>query len=105
MSATTSVSVDALMAELRQIPALGDLPDDGLRWLASQMTVVELQPGEQLIAEGSPADRMVVILEGEITGRSERQSAPRTFTARAGQITGMLPYSRLTHFPLSTRAV
>jgi signal transduction histidine kinase len=104
MSATTSVSVDALMAELRHIPALGDLPDDGLRWLASQMTVVELQPGEQLLAEGSPADRMIVILEGEIAGRGERQSAPRSFSARAGQITGMLPYSRLTHFPLTTRA-
>jgi signal transduction histidine kinase len=98
-------SVETLMAELRQISAFADLAEDGLRWLASQLKVLELQPGDLLSTEGSPADRMFVILEGEIVGRSERAGAPRNFTARAGQISGMLPYSRLTHFPLATRAV
>jgi signal transduction histidine kinase len=106
MSVTeTPGSVDALVVELRQIPAFADLAEDGLRWLASQMRVVELQTGDLLTAEGSPADRMFVILGGELAGRSERANAPRNFSARAGQISGMLPYSRLTHFPLATRAV
>ena len=100
-----SVSVDSLIGDLRQIPAFADLHEDGLQWLASQMTVLELQPGDTVVSEGSPADRMFVILEGEIQGHSERASAPRSFSAKAGQISGMLPYSRLTHFPLSTRAV
>ena len=99
------VSVDSLIGDLRKISAFSDLPEDGLRWLASQMTVMELQPGDTIITEGSPADRMFVILEGEIAGHSERSANFRSFSARAGQITGMLPYSRLTQFPLSTRAV
>ncbi|MGA3027148.1 MAG: ATP-binding protein [Bryobacteraceae bacterium] len=104
MQQVDSSSVDALMAELRRVPAFGDLAEDGLRWLASQMTVVKLAPGDVLSTEGSPADRMFVILEGEIVGHGERATAPRNFSARAGQISGMLPYSRLTHFPLATRA-
>jgi signal transduction histidine kinase len=103
-TSVTPNSVEALITELRQIPAFADLPEDGLRWLASQMTVVDLAPGGVLVTEGSPADRMFIILEGEIAGRSENAGAPLSFTARAGQISGMLPYSRLTHFPLTTRA-
>ncbi|HTP87180.1 MAG TPA: ATP-binding protein [Bryobacteraceae bacterium] len=106
MSATAKPeSADSLVAELRHIPAFSDLAEDGIRWLASQMTVLELRPGEVLSEEGSPADRMFVILEGEIAGRSEGGNPPKSFTASAGQISGMLPYSRLTQFPLTTRAI
>src|SRR5204862_968248 len=30
---------------------------------------------------------------------------PRTYSASAGRVTGMLPYSRLTHFPFTARAM
>jgi signal transduction histidine kinase len=101
----TPGSVNALTVELRQIAAFADLAEEGLRWLASQMTVVELDPGDTLSTAGSPADRMFVILEGRIGGHGERAAGGRTFSASAGEISGMLPYSRLTHFPLSTRAI
>jgi signal transduction histidine kinase len=81
------------------------LSTDDLAWLASHMEVARFDAGEVINQEGSPANRMVVILEGEIVGRRERDHADsRTYSAGAGRITGMLPYSRLTHFPLTTRA-
>ena len=59
-----------------------------------------MREGEVLAAEGSPADRMIVLLEGELQGRSEQAAGDgRVFITRTGDVTGMLPYSRLTHFP------
>jgi signal transduction histidine kinase len=92
--------------ELRGISTFSDLPDDDLAWLASQMTVAEIEAGEVFLREGEPADRMFMILQGELRGQRESDGTDqRVFVAQAGQITGMLPFSRLTHFPLTTRAV
>src|SRR5215469_16381802 len=93
-----------LAEELRTVPELADLPADGLEWLASQMTLVELQPGEIAVHGGDPADRMIVLLEGEIRGQPSNPDMP-VFVTRAPAVTGMLPYSRMTHFPSAARAV
>jgi signal transduction histidine kinase len=48
----------------------------------------------------------VVILEGELRIQREQGVGDgRSYSASAGQVTGMLPYSRLTHFPLAVRAM
>ncbi len=97
---------NTLAEELRGISIFSDLPEEGLAWLASHMTVTALEPGEVFLREGIPADRLFVILEGEMRGQRESDGTDtRVFTAKAGQVTGMLPFSRLTHFPLTTRAV
>ncbi len=94
-----------LAAELHLIPAFSDLPDATLDWLAEHMQVLSFREGEILAAEGSPADRMIVMLEGETQGRKEQgPSDGRIFIARAGDVTGLLPYSRLTHYPSTVRA-
>jgi signal transduction histidine kinase len=93
--------------ELRSIPVFSDLAPADLEWLASQMTVVEVQPRGIFLKEDSPADRLFVIFEGELRGQRESDGLGngRIFTARSGQVTGMLPYSRLTHFPNTVRAI
>ena len=60
-----------LAAELRGIPQFADLNEDAMEWLASHMQVVELEAGQQFFAAGSPADRMVVMLEGELRSVGE----------------------------------
>jgi len=98
--------VSPMAEELRGISIFSDLPGEALAWLASQMTVTDLEPGEVFLREGVPADRLFVILQGEMRGQRESDGTDtRVFVAKAGQITGMLPFSRLTHFPLTTRAV
>ena len=49
---------------------------------------------------------MVIYLEGETDGRRESAGpdAP-VYTARAGMVTGMLPFSRMTHYTITARAV
>ncbi len=92
--------------DLRSVPVFADLAEDDLHWLAEQMTLLELRAGEVFIRAGSPADRLFVVLKGEI--RAEREgpgNENRVYVARAGQVTGMLPYSRMTQFPSTARAV
>jgi signal transduction histidine kinase len=70
------------------------------------MELTHFAPGDVVIAEDSAADRMMVILEGEIASRREHEPADsRVYSAPAGRVTGMLPFSRLTHFPLTARAM
>ncbi|MGO9316885.1 MAG: ATP-binding protein [Terracidiphilus sp.] len=66
---------------------------------------MHFQPGEIIGREGEPLDNLTVILEGEI--RIQRGSGADEMTIRgvAGQVTGLLPYSRLTHYGGTTRAV
>ena len=95
-----------LTTELRSIPQFADLSEEALEWLASHMKLVELEAGQQFFAAGAPADRMIVILEGELRGRFEGGAdSGRVFVMQAGQITGMLPYSRLTVFPIASHAL
>jgi signal transduction histidine kinase len=95
----------ALPRRLTRIPAFADLSEDELDWLASRMTLRRLEAGDLIAREGDPARHMIVILEGEVRGGHENTlDDGRVYNAYAGQITGMLPYSRLTVYPLTTRA-
>jgi signal transduction histidine kinase len=90
---------------LRGISIFADLNDDQLRWFASNADDVLLSTGEFLFQAGAPADALYVLLEGEIQGRRETGTPePPRYIARAGQVTGYLPYSRMTTFQLAARA-
>ncbi len=95
---------DVSRDDLRRVAVFHDLPDEQLDWFLEHATELRLQPGEVGTRAGDPADRMVVILEGQMQGRIEGTSE-NVFTANAGSVTGMLPYSRMTIFPATTRAV
>jgi signal transduction histidine kinase len=88
--------------ELAAIAVFSDLPPDGLAWLASQMTTVELQPGDVLSHAGDPADHLLVLFRGEV--QAERPDG-RVFIVHAGQVSGYLPYSRLKTYAATVRAV
>jgi signal transduction histidine kinase len=95
-----------LVKEFRNIPILADLSEQELGWLADHAEVATAEPGEIVIRENEPADSMVIYLEGETDGRRESggPDAP-VYTARAGMITGMLPFSRMTNYTITARAV
>ena len=100
-SAEARLSID----DLRKIAVFADLPHEQLDWLTEHLQVMHFQPGEILGREGEPLDYLTVILEGEI--RLQRENGPDAviFRGFAGQVTGLLPYSRLTHYMGTSRAV
>src|SRR5208283_5063309 len=67
-------------------------------------TEVRLAPGEVYIRTNEPADRMIVLLQGELQVQLEG-SNENVFTSPAGTVTGVLPYSRMKVFPGTGRAV
>ncbi|HSZ17405.1 MAG TPA: ATP-binding protein [Terracidiphilus sp.] len=76
------------------------LPLQGLRledrlWLARHGEEVVGEPGQVLFEENAPADRMILILKGEIHVRRQRGGPMELFIGRAGQMTGYLPFSRM----------
>jgi signal transduction histidine kinase len=96
----------SVAAALRQIEIFSDLRDDQLHWFASTAEEIRFSPGDLLLHEGDPADALFVLLEGEIRGRRESGGGGDSpgFVGRAGQVLGMLPFSRMTHFPVTARA-
>src|ERR1700742_3025490 len=90
--------------ELRTVEMFHDLPDDQLDWFLEHATEVRFAPGDVYVRAGDPADRMVVVLEGELQARFGGPDEG-VFTTRAGSVSGVLPYSRMTSFPATGRAM
>jgi len=97
---------EALQAALKKVDVLADLPGEQIDWIIANTESERFEEGEVMIREGDPADSMVFVLEGQ--GRFQRESlgpdAPVGMMT-AGHVTGMLPFSRMTHFMGTARAV
>jgi len=92
--------------DLRAIKIFADLPEDQLEWFIGQSEEVWAEPGQVLFREGDPADHMYVFFEGELQGRVERPGGDlRIFLAGPGDVTGLLPFSRLLTYSGTGRAV
>lgn len=78
--------------DLRQIETFRDLDEAGLQWLADQGEDLWLEPKQELFKPGDPADHMYVFFEG-----SAEFSRPGgvVFPLEKGDVTGVLPFSRL----------
>ncbi len=95
-----------LIEEIRANPVFADLPEEGLEWFVSQLEVHEFAAGSLLAREGDAATEMIVILEGTIRAQNESGKADgRVYSAGKGAIVGMLPYSRLQKYSLTSRVL
>src|SRR5205823_10656289 len=81
--------IEALVADLRKVAAFADQHQDDLEWFVSQSGELRTPVGEITVKEGSPAEAMFVILEGELRARREMGPAGSpVYTAHAGDVTG-----------------
>jgi signal transduction histidine kinase len=90
---------------LRRVPAFEGLPDDQVAWFLSQSQELALHAGESYARQGEPADAMFVLLEGEFQWRGELAGESFVLAIKAGEVTGVLPFSRMKKFTLSGRAL
>ena len=99
--------VASLAEELgRVVPAFAEVSQPDLEWFVTQCTYIRAEPGAKVIHEGTPADRMFILLEGEVRGRRESAGPDSpVFTISAGNVGGLLPFSRMKIFTVSTRAI
>lgn len=80
---------------LNRVGPLQGLPFEDRLWLATHGEEVVAQSGDVLFEEGSPADRMILILKGEIHVRRQHGGPMALFIGRTGAMTGLLPFSRM----------
>jgi signal transduction histidine kinase len=92
-------------SELVRVPEFADLPDDQLNWFISQSQELNLKAGDVYSRQGDPADSMFVILAGHLQGRGELRGETFVFDLEAGDVTGILPFSRMKTFTVGGRAV
>jgi signal transduction histidine kinase len=94
---------------LRRVHVFSDLPEDQLKWLAANVEDRRLAAGDILFRKGDPPDVLVVYLEGEIHAYWDDSDHDMVYISRAGdpstEISGMLPFSRMTSFEVTGCAV
>jgi signal transduction histidine kinase len=92
-------------SEILRVPAFADLPEDQIAWFLSQAQELNLKAGDIYARQGDPADAMFVILGGQLQGRGELGGETFVFDLEPGDVTGLLPFSRMKVFTVSGRAV
>jgi signal transduction histidine kinase len=89
-----------LVDRLTKHKTLGGAPREELEWLAGHGTLRRMEVGEAVSTQGAPVEGMFVVLSGRSTIFIDRGSGPRKLAEwGAGDVTGLLPYSRLVNSP------
>jgi signal transduction histidine kinase len=82
---------------------LGGAPRGELEWIAEHGTLQDYQQGEVLARPPEPVDSLFIILSGRVSIYMNRGTGARKMMEWiAGEVTGLLPYSRLTNAPGET---
>src|SRR5258708_39923836 len=92
-------------SEMRRVPVFEDLPDDQLDWFISQAQELRFSAGEIYVREGDAADSMFVILEGDMQVSGILGGETMTVSLKPGDVTGVLPYSRMKSATVTGRAI
>ncbi len=90
-----TTSLAEVICALKRVTPLNGLADEEYEWLARNGSQRREPSGAVLFHDGDPATRMSILLKGEIHVRRQRGPMDSLFIGRSGQITGVLPYSRM----------
>jgi signal transduction histidine kinase len=94
-----------IVDRLAEHKTVGAAPREELLWLASHGSLRQLSTGDVLTAKGAKVDGLFVILSGRIAISVDRGAGLRKIMEwRGGDVTGLLPYSRLVSPPGDTVA-
>ena len=89
-----------LVDRLAALSNLAGIPRDELEWLVAHSHLEVYEAGAVVAPKGDPIENLWIVLSGHITIRVDRGAGPRRVTEwRAGDVTGTLPYSRMTVSP------
>ncbi len=100
MADSMSITASDLIDRLAEHRTLGSAPREELAWLAAHSSVRTLAAGEVLSHKGMQVEGLYVILSGQVSLSADRGSGPQKIIEwRTGDVTGMLPYSRLVNPP------
>jgi signal transduction histidine kinase len=89
-----------LIDRLASIPNLAGIPRKELKWIVENGHFAIYEVGTIIGPKGKRINNLWIILSGKIAIRVDRGVGPRLVTEwRTGEVTGMLPYSRMSGPP------
>ncbi len=89
-----------LIDRLAEHKTLTAAPREELAWLAAHGTLRTLAPGEILSHKATAVEGLYIILSGHLSLSVDRGSGPqKVIDWRAGEISGILPFSRMATAP------
>ena len=89
-----------LVDRLAEHKTLGAAPREELAWLAAHGVLRQLEDGDVMVAAGAPVDGLFILLSGHVAIFVDRGAGRhKVMEWRAGDVTGVLPYSRLVNSP------
>jgi signal transduction histidine kinase len=90
------MSATDLVDRLAALPHLDGVPREELEWLVAHGTFEAHEAGHVVGAKGTRIKKLWLIISGHVAIRVDRGVGPRLVTEwHAGEVTGMLPYSRM----------
>ena len=92
-------------AALDSITAFRSLPATVLAWLLQAGELRQYADGETVVLAGAPADKLIAVVRGGTHTQLPGDPSARGFQLKAGDVGGLLPYSRLQFFPAQGVAV
>jgi signal transduction histidine kinase len=93
------------VVELRRVTGFSGLSDEQIDWFLNRAQELCYRAGETFVRQGDPADWMFVLLEGDFQWRGEFGGDTVVLPAKAGDITGVFPFSRMKRFTVTGRAL
>jgi signal transduction histidine kinase len=91
---------EALVARLQAHRAFQSVPREELAWLAAHGTLQRCDTGELIARKGEPVEALYVILSGHVSHFTDQGGTwHKAMDWRGGDVTGQLPYSRMTAAP------
>lgn len=89
-----------LVERLAALSKLAGIPREELEWIAAHGNLDVYEAGTVIAPKGKPIDKLWIILSGHVAVQVDRGAGPRRVTEwRDGEVSGMLPYSRMTGPP------
>jgi len=92
-------------SELLRVPVFSGLPDDQIAWFIGQAKEMNITAGDMAFRQDEPADAMYVVLEGQMQARGELGGEAVVIPMKPGDVTGVLPFSRMKQFSVGARAI
>lgn len=96
-----STTLTASLEQLGKVEVFEGFSDEQLEWFLDHGEYREYANGDIVGKQGNPSTYMFIVLDGVL----EFRQGDNVFRNEAGKVTGMLPFSRLTHFAGTGTAV
>jgi signal transduction histidine kinase len=97
------MTTEELVGILANHRTIGKAPREELEWIAAHGTLRQLLPGEIVAAKAEIVDALYILLSGRLSHHVDRGAGRRKVMEWVGgEVTGVLPYSRMTTPPGDT---